>query len=250
MIIINGVWSVPGLKTYGDIDLGGNKLKTEYQIIRSGEANFLYIRDSTDSEWRGIKFGSSRLASGFIQMDDGTALKGYGTSTASFTLQSYNGSAYVTNLKLIGGNVEIYGGKLTSGFNANFNSISNIIIAEFTHNQGIWRGDKYDAVGGIYDLGLGTINTSGAVITRIFIPGNVDIADILIKNAHLKADVANSGAIGIEPYVADYGGGFANFVPPTGFEGRIIVAIDTNATTPGKRIYVYANAAWNYVNLT
>ena len=50
--------------------------------------------------------------------------------------------------------------------------------------------------------------------------------------------------------VGDYGGNFANYTPPEGKEGMIIVAIDTNSTSPGKRLYVYANGAWHYVDLT
>lgn len=53
-----------------------------------------------------------------------------------------------------------------------------------------------------------------------------------------------------DTYVSDYGGDFASFAPPTGWEGRIIIVIDTNATSPGKRLYCYANSEWHYVNLT
>ncbi len=50
--------------------------------------------------------------------------------------------------------------------------------------------------------------------------------------------------------VADYGGAFVNYIPPTGSAGAIRLAADTNATTPGKRLYSYANAVWSYVDLT
>lgn len=49
----------------------------------------------------------------------------------------------------------------------------------------------------------------------------------------------------------DYGGGFANYSPPTpksDFDIRVVE--DTNATTPGKRLYIYAGGAWHYVALT
>jgi len=48
----------------------------------------------------------------------------------------------------------------------------------------------------------------------------------------------------------DYGGNFSLYNPPTGTEGDIIIAEDTNATAPGRRIYVYSGGAWRYVNLT
>ena len=49
---------------------------------------------------------------------------------------------------------------------------------------------------------------------------------------------------------ADYGGGFATYTSPPGQEGRILVAEDTNAGTPGRRLYVYSGGAWRYVALS
>jgi len=48
----------------------------------------------------------------------------------------------------------------------------------------------------------------------------------------------------------DYGGNFATYTPPTGWEGRVHLAEDTNATAPGRRIYVYIGGAWRYADLT
>jgi hypothetical protein len=50
--------------------------------------------------------------------------------------------------------------------------------------------------------------------------------------------------------VGDYGGNFANYTPPAGEEGAMVVAVDTNNAAPGKRLYIFANDRWNYVNLT
>jgi len=47
----------------------------------------------------------------------------------------------------------------------------------------------------------------------------------------------------------DYGGNFANYTPPTGREGALLVAEDTNAVSPGRRLYVYSGGAWRYVDL-
>ena len=47
----------------------------------------------------------------------------------------------------------------------------------------------------------------------------------------------------------DYGGNFASYTPPPGAEGRMVIAEDTNATTPGRRIYVYSSGAWRYSSL-
>jgi len=50
--------------------------------------------------------------------------------------------------------------------------------------------------------------------------------------------------------VDDYGGNFTNYTPPTGANGLIILAEDTNATNPGQRLYAYINGNWRYVDLT
>jgi len=50
--------------------------------------------------------------------------------------------------------------------------------------------------------------------------------------------------------VADYGGDFVNYTPPAGEEGAMVVAVDTNVTAPGQRLYIYANGAWRYTPLT
>jgi len=50
--------------------------------------------------------------------------------------------------------------------------------------------------------------------------------------------------------IADYGGAFAAYTPPTGEEGALVLAEDTNAVTPGRRLYAYINGTWRYVDLT
>ena len=55
-----------------------------------------------------------------------------------------------------------------------------------------------------------------------------------------------------EVYRDDYGGGFANFTPPTPKRaGHMFFAEDTNSTSPGKRLYVSLDGStWSYVDLT
>jgi len=50
----------------------------------------------------------------------------------------------------------------------------------------------------------------------------------------------------------DYGGNFATYTPPTtdNEDGDMILVEDTNATAPGRRLYVYLNGVWYYVDLT
>lgn len=73
-----------------------------------------------------------------------------------------------------------------------------------------------------------------------------DAADLLYTPDYFQAEMGLITKVD----VGDYGGNFANYTPPTGREGLMIVAIDTNATNPGKRLYVYANGQWNYVDFT
>ena len=63
-----------------------------------------------------------------------------------------------------------------------------------------------------------------------------------------KPNMVLAGLIAYEE--ADFGGGFANYSPPepkTDFDLRIVK--DTNATTPGKRLYIYAGGNWHYVDI-
>ncbi len=79
------------------------------------------------------------------------------------------------------------------------------------------------------------------------------ITNTPVKNKLLTLDdnAQYPGAtIAFEADVADYGGAFVNYTPPAGITGLLVIATDTNATTPGKRLYSYANAVWSYVTLT
>ncbi len=77
------------------------------------------------------------------------------------------------------------------------------------------------------------------------------IPNIVAQNSSTKQpNSILDGVIGYDE--ADYDGGFANYTPPTpsDVDFDIRVAKDTNATTPGKRLYIYAGGAWHYVALT
>lgn len=67
--------------------------------------------------------------------------------------------------------------------------------------------------------------------------------------SNAKPNMIISGLVAYE--AGDYGGGFANYTPPevkdVDFDIRVVE--DTNATTPGKRLYIYAGGKWSYVDL-
>ena len=67
---------------------------------------------------------------------------------------------------------------------------------------------------------------------------------------YFKRVKATTESVELRRDTADYGGGFSTYTPPTGAEGLIVIAEDTNAVTPGRRIYVYSGAAWRYVALS
>ena len=76
------------------------------------------------------------------------------------------------------------------------------------------------------------------------------IGEVSSKDVTATGTVTGESGMVTMVQVNDYGGGFANYTPPAGVEGMVIVAVDTNTTTPGKRLYVYANGSWSYVELT
>lgn len=83
----------------------------------------------------------------------------------------------------------------------------------------------------IFELDIETGNV------EINIPGTLDLN-------------TNEVPLRIQRLAGNYGGGFANFTPPAGQEGQIMIVQDTNATNPGVRLYAFSGGAWHYVNLT
>jgi len=84
---------------------------------------------------------------------------------------------------------------------------------------------------------------------KFIVGGKATPKTALLLEADGHVNASNYG-IKTKYFVDDYGGNFANFTPPAGEDGLIIIAIDTNSTNPGKRLYVYANGEWHYVDLT
>jgi len=150
--------------------------------------------------------------------------------------------------QLVGGIVEINAGKLTSTLNAAGNIIDNITTL---------RGQSGDYTLGILGrrtatfpdnaITINTYNSLNTSTARIQITGGVNVADVKIVNSYLVAT-----AYGIRTYKdeGDYGGAFTTYTPPTAKEGLIVLARDTNLTTPGWRLYACFADGWHYVDLT
>lgn len=79
-------------------------------------------------------------------------------------------------------------------------------------------------------------------------PRNDDSLDL--GGAERWRKVRTSQGVVVRRDAGDYGGNFSTYTPPTGEEALIIIAEDTNAGSPGRRIYVYSGGAWRYANLS
>jgi len=68
----------------------------------------------------------------------------------------------------------------------------------------------------------------------------------------IVAKIKNDGRITIKKIdVGDFGGNFANYTPPSDAEdGDIWIAVDTNSSAPGARLYIKANGQIYYINLS
>ncbi len=108
----------------------------------------------------------------------------------------------------------------------------------------------------LFDIKIGKVDISyNFILSNISIFNVKDYADTKqasnlknVANGYTGRDADNDATTATD--VADYGGAFASYIPPTGSKGAIRIAIDTNATTPGKRLYAFANSAWSSVTLT
>ena len=88
-------------------------------------------------------------------------------------------------------------------------------------------------------------------IWRKYVKKTLDILGItkqINDNTNILSAIYDSGVGTVKVpkvYVADYGGGLANFTPPADAEdGDLVIAVDTNATTPAQAIYFKANGTW------
>jgi len=170
---------LPGMILEGDLQLGSYKIITNNLLIKEMDSLGIGIRNASDTAYKGLYIAYLYPSTAIEFYTGGGAIKTKNIATSYLTIQSFDGSVLVDNLKFIGGIVEIKGGKLVD---------------------------------------------------------DLDLNNFSFKN--------------IETYEADYGGGFSTFTPPTLVPGKIFLARDTNATTPGWRLYAGFSDGWHYIDLT
>ena len=78
-------------------------------------------------------------------------------------------------------------------------------------------------------------------------------ATLFTQNAQSNSPNAIvEGLVGVD--VGYYGSTFSGYTPPAVVDDTVTtdirLVINTNATTPAKRLYVYGNGAWSYAALT
>jgi len=112
-----------------------------------------------------------------------------------------------------------------------------------------------DGLGGIQNKAV-KIWTPLSVTGDIKLQGDFDFCPASSGQGEIGTTTLKWGSLRVSDVMVtrrdsgDYGGNFSTYTPPAGEEGRILVAEDTNATSLGRRLYVYSGGAWRYVDLT
>jgi len=160
------------------------KLNFPHIMVREYTSDILEIVDKSGANLKGLRLWDLYL--GYLNFHTSGKITTPAASSGYIEFQSFNGGAYVTNLKLVGGWVEIYNGKLTNSLFANGYGIYAI---DFIHglegNYSLEIASKRTASYAGNALLLRTYNASNILKNRLVITGGVDTADIKIVNALL-----------------------------------------------------------------
>lgn len=217
------------------------------------------INGATDATWKGMKLitqGATGLNSAveFRNAVDNTFVLEY------FEIINNSTNNYSMGISLYSGNPEptIRYGTVTGGDSTNciafyHNSTGSPLITDVdfigrnTNNSDALQITAAAAAGNIGEFhrclfkqtAAGKAVNCGAAITLV--PLYNCTFEGTLTNVTSLADIAYTCT-----YSADYGGAFAAFTPPTGHEGMIVFAEDTNGAG-ARRIYIYISSAWRYI---
>jgi len=174
------------LKMRGAIDIGANKIKTTnldiYEETGGTWANneqILAIYNRTTGKYANVLLNILGLLSG-------GAIRTPTGATSYLIIDSHDGSAYVTNIKLVGGAVELYNARLTSDLNVNSKQLYNTGgISKFSAGSlGIYGAGATAASPGDA-IHISSRDSLDVETQRLVVTGGVDIADIKILNAYI-----------------------------------------------------------------
>ena len=153
-------------------------------MVKEYSSDILEIVDKSGANLKGLRLWDLYL--GYLNFHSSGKITTPAASTGYYELQSFNGGAYVTNLKLVGGSVEIYGGKLTGSLSAgNYDvyDIAGLLGAGGDYDFKILARRTASYAGDA--LFIQTYNASDVATDRLVITGGVDTAEIKIVNAKL-----------------------------------------------------------------
>jgi len=160
------------------------KLNFPHIMVREYTSDILEIVDKSGANLKGLRLWDLYL--GYLNFHTSGKITTPAGASEYIELQSHDGSAYITNLKLIGGYVEIYKGKLTSYLDVNGYDLTRIKKIEglLANNILYILGRRQADVAGDA-VAIQSFNASNSPTDRIVITGGYDEADIKIVNAKL-----------------------------------------------------------------
>lgn len=169
-----------------DAELTFSKIKFSSVHLEETLTGELHLRENNTGVLN-KKFVSYKISAQYFGEHFATVtMRTASATTYTLKLQSHDGTAYVDNIKLQGGTVELYNAKLTSFLNADGNDITNI-------NNLLGRVGPYSlvitsrrtAANAGDGLFIRSYNASDVATDRIVITSGVNAADIKIVNAYL-----------------------------------------------------------------
>ena len=153
-------------------------------MVKEYTSDILEIVDKSGANLKGLRLWDLYL--GYLNFHSSGKITTPAASSGYIELQSFNGGAYVTNIKLVGGHVEIREGWLMTHLSAMGHNIYNIGMVEgqvgdknfyiLARRTAAYAGDA---------LFLQSYNASDVATDRLIVTGGVDEADIKIVNAKL-----------------------------------------------------------------
>ena len=175
-----------GLIMSGDIDVGDNKIKfSNVVVFERSTGTGLEIKNVDETDYKELYFKGGWMY-GTLGVASGNAIRTGASATVTILLQSHDGTAYVDNIKLSGGYVELYNAKLISDLDANSKQLLTVKRITGSYDIPIDIYGNTHTSPGNDAIRICTWNAAEDTrLARIVITGLTDTADIKIVNAYL-----------------------------------------------------------------